>query len=294
MLTAFVAKAPASLTSKSFIQSVLSETAYGGIMALSLTLIVTMGVMDLSFSGVMGVGGLVFALVLNATGSIGLAIAAALIAGIACGVINGTLIVGIGMPAIVATIGTLFFFRGLTKIIPQGRSFVLEFSGGTLKSVFSGTLFGVPAQFLWVIALAVVMWFLLNRLEFGNGIRFIGDDEQSARMIGFNVRRIKFFTFVLMGVMSAFAGVINDIAMGTWWPSQGEGYFLPVFAMVFIGGTSIAGGRGTIFGTFLGILIMSIISPALVASGVSGFWTSGVQGIVIAMMIALHTFLRKR
>jgi simple sugar transport system permease protein len=122
---------------------------------------------------------------------------------------------------------------------------------------------------------------------------FIGDNKEAARMIGVNVDRTMMSLFVLNGALAAFASVLLGLEMVTWWPTQGPGYLLITVAAVFIGGTSIYGGEGTIFGTVFGACIVGSITAGITASGVGGFWSELVVGLVMLAAILTNIIAGK-
>jgi simple sugar transport system permease protein len=295
LIVLFVMGSPRAFLSPHIYIAVMATVPFAGIMALGLVFVVISGEIDLSFPSVMAVSGFISAVVFIATGSMGLALVVALIIGLAAGFLNGVLVTKIGVPSIVATIGTMFFWRGVVHVASGGAARVLGGVRDTaLYGVLVGRVGGIPAQFLWMLLIVVAMWFILNRHRFGNDVYFVGDNETSAGMMGINVGRTKIFVFALTGLLAAFAGVLNNLEMVNWWPSQGEGYFLATFAMVFVGGTSPGGGIGTIFGTFIGALIVGFLEAGVVAAGLGGFWTQLVCGLIIIISVSMHAMMRKR
>lgn len=296
VLLIFIIGRPQSFLSPKIYTSLLSTVSYVGLMAFGLMFVVALGQIDLSFPSVMAISGFAFAVVFNSTGNVILALMCSFAMGAVAGLLNGILVAKVGMPAFVATVGGLFLWRGVAHVCSGGMSQFLSGASETpLYGLLAGRIGGViPAQFLWFILIAVIMWLLLNRHRFGNNVRFVGDNEASARMVGIRVDRIKILTFVLAGLLVSFAAVMDDLVMGTWWPTQGEGHFLPVFAMVFVGGTSVAGGEATIFGTFIGVLFIGMLEAGLVAMGVMGFWTQLGLGLVLIIAVTMHTLVRKK
>lgn len=112
--------------------------------------------------------------------------------------------------------------------------------------------------------------------------------------MGINTGRTRIMAFVLIGIVSAFAGVVASLHVTYFWPSLGEGYLLRTLASVFLGGTSVFGGVGTIFGTFIGAFIIGAIEAATVAIGLTGFWTQLIYGLIIVLSVIMHTYLRKK
>jgi len=122
----------------------------------------------------------------------------------------------------------------------------------------------------------------------------IGDNVKSAELMGINTGRTRIKLFMLIGLVSAFAGVVASLHVAFFWPSLGEGYLLRTLASVFLGGTSVFGGTGTILGTFIGAFIIGAIEAATVAVGLTGFWTQLIYGLIIVLSVIMHTYLRKR
>lgn len=290
LMVFFIIGSPRSFLGYRIYVAFMSTIPFAGIMALGLVFIIILGEIDLSFPSVMAVSGFTFAAIFTSTGSAWLALASSLIIGSVAGVLNGVLVTKIGAPSIVATVGTMFLWRGFVHIASGGSPLVLSPERGTILSeILTGRVGGaIPAQFLWMLLIVVVLWFILNRHRFGNNVCFVGDNESSARRMGINVDRTKIFVFILMGLLASIAGMMNDFEMRQWWPSQGAGHLLPVFAMVFVGGTSVKGGKGTIFGTFIGILMIGVLEAGIVAVGLSGFWTEFIYGLIIVISVSMQ------
>ena len=135
---------------------------------------------------------------------------------------------------------------------------------------------------------------MLNRTRLGAHIYLIGDNEDSARLMGVNASRTRMLTFIIVGAAAAFGGVLASFQVANFFPSLGEGYLLSTLASVFLGGTSVFGGVGTIFGTFLGSYIIGAIQAAIVAMGLTGFWTELIYGLIIILSVSMHAVLRRR
>jgi simple sugar transport system permease protein len=259
--------------------------------------------MDLSFPSIMAMGMVGFAFIYNATESIGsvstrvfLAFIAALVTGSLIGWLNGMIIVKFGIPSLVATIGTQFFWRGAVLVLTEGKNFTLSYiKESFLYPILVGKIGGYfPMQMIWLIVIAILGWVLLNRHKFGAHIYLIGDNAQSAQLMGVHTGRTRIRAFMLVGLISAFAGVIASFHVAYFWPSLGDGLLLRTLASVFLGGTSVFGGVGTILGTFLGAFIIGAIEAATVAIGLTGFWTQLIYGLIIVLSVIMHTYLRKR
>lgn len=300
MFAAFLIGNPAVFSRYDIYYSFMSTIPFFGIMALSMTLVVTLGEMDLSFPSVLAFAAWVMGRVLEVTHHIWLAVLACLIIGALAGIINAVLIVRIGIPSLVATIGTQFFFRGLVNVCAQGRGISLVEARGTfLYNLFVGRItifhFMIPAQAIWFALLAVAFGILLKRHKFGSHVLIVGDNKESARMMGINIDSVRSWVFIQMGIFAAFAGILSTLEVTYFWPSQGQGYLLTTLAAVFIGGTSVFGGMGTIFGTFIGALLIGSLESGIVAIGLTGFWVQFIYGLIILIAVSIYAMLlRKR
>ena len=299
----FIVSAPKTFLASNIYSAFMASIPFFAIMAIPLTIVVIAGEMDLSFPSTMAMGMVAFSFIYNKTTFIGnttiqvfLAILAALITGALIGWLNGTIIVKFGIPSLVVTIGTQFFWRGAVLVLTQGANFSLEYIKQTFfHPLLVGKIGGfLPMQMVWLVIITILGWVLLNRHRFGAHIYLIGDNVKSAELMGINTGRTRIQAFMLVGLVAAFAGVIASFYVAYFWPSLGDGYLLSTLASVFLGGTSVFGGTGTILGTFLGAFIIGAIEAATVAVGLTGFWTQLIYGFIIVLSVIMHTYLRKR
>ncbi len=290
--------APTTFQSKEIYAALMSTVPYYGIIALPLTLLVVAQEIDLSFGSIMALSVVGFLEVFNATGSPILALAACLLVGLLAGLVNGLIVVRLGIPSLIATIGTQFLYAGVALVVTNakgGSLIAAQKAAPALHSLLVGKLFNfIPAQFLWMVLIGIAMWILLNRHRFGAHVYLIGDNNNSARLMGINVNQRRVLLFALVGVAAAFAGIIASMAVSYFWPTLGSGYLLQTLAAVFLGGTPVLGGVGTILGTFVGCFIIGVIEPGTVAIGLTGFYTQLIYGLIIVVSVAMHTFLRRR
>ena len=299
----FIVSAPRTFLAPQIYYAFMASIPFFAIMAIPLTIVVIAGEMDLSFPSIMAMGMVAFyftyngtAFLQNATLQVFLAIIAALLTGSAIGWLNGFIIVKFGIPSLVVTIGTQFFWRGAVLVLTQGGNYSLEFIKKTIFfPLFVGKIGGYfPMQMVWLIVITILGWVVLNRHIFGAHIYLIGDNKNSAELMGIDVGRTRIEAFMLVGLVSALAGVIASFYVAYFWPSLGDGYLLSTLASVFLGGTSVFGGVGTILGSFLGAFIIGAIEAATVAVGLTGFWTQLIYGFIIVLSVMMHTYLRKR
>jgi simple sugar transport system permease protein len=292
----FLIGAPQTFMKYDIYNSLMITTPYFAMVALPLTLVIIAAEIDLSFPSIMAWGMTGFDIVFLATGSVWLGFIACLLAGLLAGLLNGYIVVRIGIPSLVATLGTSFFWAGAVILITNAQGLGLTPVIDTfLYHALVGRIGGVfPMQFIWMILIAVVVWFLLNRTRFGAHVYLVGDNVDSARLMGVDVDRIKITVFAIVGVAAAFAGFVQSMDLLFFWPTLGTGYLLNTLAAVFLGGTSVFGGTGTIFGTFVASFIINIINPGIVAVGLTGYWTQVIYGLIIVVSVSLQAVLGRR
>jgi simple sugar transport system permease protein len=166
---------------------------------------------------------------------------------------------------------------------------IKEVQTDIVHTIFVGRIGGVvPALALWALGLAVFLWFILNRHKFGEEIMFIGDNAEVARVMGINVEATRIKLFTMMGMIAAFAGLLLTLNINVFYPTQGQGFLLPAMASVFVGGTSISGGLGSIVGTFFGAYIIGSLEAGIVATTISGYWVQLVEGVVMGASVVLN------
>lgn len=300
LLIVFMLGAPDTWLSSSIYRSLMSTVPFTALMALTLTMLIIGREIDLSFGSVMAVGTLVFMEISDAVGLVPVGLLAGLLAGLGAGLLNGLIVVRLGIPSLVATIGTLFFWRGIVLVVTDGvGETTVDLRGSVVYDLLVGRLdlplLGrIPAQMLWLLVLAVALWFLLNRHRLGAHAYLVGDNPESARMMGVNTARVRMTLFALMGLFAAFAGILATFEQNYFWPTLGEGQLLPTISTVFLGGTSVFGGTGTIFGTAVAAFIIGAIEPGIVSLDLTGFYTQIIYGAIIVLSLAMQATLRKR
>jgi simple sugar transport system permease protein len=291
----FIILAPATFLSSEIYLSFAQTTPYFALVALPLTMVIISGDIDLSFPGIMALGMVGFVFTWQATGSVPLGIVASLIAGSLAGLFNGLVITLIGIPSLVVTIGSQFLFRGLTLVLVNGRSYALvDAKQSPAYDVMVGRPLGVPMEFWWLVLASIGTWILLNRHRLGQNAYVIGDNRHAARLMGIPSRRTRITLFVFTGVIAAFAGMLNSLQIVNFYPGIGDGYLLPTLAAVFVGGTSVFGGRGSIYGTFIGAFMIGGIQAGIVAAGLTDYYTNLIYGAVILISVSIHAVLQRR
>lgn len=299
MLVVFTAINPAFISLNN-IGNALTFTVELGLMALAMTLLMTAGEFDLSVGSLFGFTPVVMWALFNA-GLMPLfpAFLIAMAIALAIGWISGLFVTRLGIPSFLVTLGMLLVVRGsalwLTSGFPQ-RTW--DAGDQWLATLLVGDFYigglRIYMSLIWFILLAVAFHLLLTRTRFGNWIQATGGNPGAARNRGVPVKRVKLILFMLSAAMAGLAGVISSIRVSAANPNSGQGYELEVIAMVVIGGTVLTGGRGTIIGTVLGVLILRLMRNGIVLIGVPGLAYNIFIGAIILGMMALHAGLERR
>jgi simple sugar transport system permease protein len=292
----FIVAAPRTFLASDIYAAFMATVPFFGIVALPLTMVIIAGDIDLSFPSIMAVGVVAFIEIFDWSGSVLLAFVACLASGFIVGLLNGVLVVKIGIPSLIATIGTQFLWRGAVLVVREGRGAVLvEPKNSELGQLLVGRIFNyIPMQMVWFVLIAIAVWLLLNRHRFGAHVYLTGDNETSARLMGVHVGRVRMLLFAFVGVAAAFAGLIASLHVSNFFTTLGQGHLLTTLASVFLGGTSVFGGTGTIMGTFIANFIIGSINAGIVAVGMTGYWTQLIYGFIITVSVAMHTMMRRR
>jgi simple sugar transport system permease protein len=294
----FLVLAPDTFSGDRIYKAFGQTIPYFGIIALMLTMVIVAGDIDLSFPSVMALGMVGFVWVWDATGNVAFAAITSIGVGAAAGLFNGLVITIVGLPSLVVTIGTQFLFRGVTMVLVGGSSYALGGEGGIrgdpTRELLVGKPFGIPMEFIWFSAIAILAWVLLNRHRLGGNTYIIGDNTQTARLMGLPIRTTRIILFVLTGMAAALAGMMMSMQVVNFYPNLGTGLLLPALAAVFVGGTSVFGGRGSVYGTFIGALMIGAIPAGIIASGLTDFWTNAIYGAIILISISIHAVVQRR
>jgi len=260
------------------------------IIAIGMTFVIISGGIDLSVGSTVALTGVLAAMILDATGgktggNIPLAIAGGLASGVLIGAFNGFIVAQFKVPPFIVTLSTMIGFRGLVFLICGGRPV------GNLPDSFyflgGGHLLGIPIPILIMAAAAAIAWYLTNHTRFGRYTYAIGGNEEAARFSGINIKSMKVAIYSLCGLTAAVSGVILASRLFSGDPKSGQLYELDAIAAAVVGGTSLSGGKGTILGTFLGAVIIGVISNGLNLMGVESYTQNIIKGAVILIAVLL-------
>jgi len=276
-------------------KTILRQSAYIGIIAFGMVYLVAMVEIDLSVGGTYAVAGTIVAsLIKFAHVDPWIAVVAGLFAGAALGAVNGLLTTLLRVPLIIVSIGTLSVYFGLNLIISGGEAIFGFPREHPFFRIFGGEYLGLPASVWTALACGIVLHFMLFKTRFGATVRAIGSNPAAAQFIGISTGRIALYATALVGLLSALSGILTMTYFAAVDPSTGRTMGLQVIAGVVIGGTSLAGGSGTIIGTALGVIIITTIDSGLVRFGVNPNYSEFVTGIVILLAIALDRVVKRR
>jgi len=279
----------------------LDFTSELGLMALATTLLMISGEFDLSVGSLFGFSAVLMWTLKNSGATslvVGFFIAMAVAA--LLGLVNGWFVTKLRISSFLVTLGMMLVVRGTALFLTSGfPQHTWSAEGSRLASILVGEIdfghqFHVLASLFWFIGLAIVTGYILAQTRTGNWIQASGGNAKAARARGVNVARTKNGLFMLTAMSSAFAGIISSIRTTSANPNSGTGYELEIIAMVVIGGTSLRGGRGTIIGTVLGVLILRLMRNGIVMVGVPGLAYKIFIGAIILGMVGLHASLERR
>jgi ribose transport system permease protein len=277
------------------IKTVLRQSALIGIVAFGMVFLVAMIEIDLSVGGIFATASSLAALLIKFHHlDPWLAVTIALLAGIVLGGLNGILISVLKVPLIIVSLGTLSAYFGLHLILSDGKAVYGLPKEHPFFSLLGGDLFDLPVS-VWIsVGCAIVLYFLFAHTRFGATVRAIGSNPVAAEFIGINTGRVRIYAAALVGFLAALSGVMTLAYFKAVDTSSGRNLGLQVIAAVVIGGTSLAGGSGTIVGAALGVLIITTIDSGLVFYGVNLNYSEFVTGAVIIGAIALDRISKRR
>jgi ribose transport system permease protein len=229
---------------------------------------------------------MIISLILQETNSVVLALAAALALGAAVGAFNGFGVTVLKIPAFLVTLGMMSVIRGIsmwttnTKSVPIFNEF-FNFTFG------AGDIGGIPVLLIWTIIALIIGHIVLTKTAFGRRVMAVGGNSVAAQYSGVNVKKVTMSVFIIMGMIAAFAGALYAGRMQTSRWSYGEGAEMDVIASVVLGGTSMAGGSGSVVGAVIGALLISLINNGLIIGGFQVAQQTVMRGVIIILAVAL-------
>lgn len=272
------------------------QGSYLGIVAVGMALVLIVGGIDLSVGAIMQLVGMCTVVFLGAGMSAWLAFVCALLMGAALGLLNGALIVYVGMQPFIATLATGGIMTGVVTTYTDGNALAPKGIDPLFKAIGSGTVFGIPNPAIAMGVVVVVFWWLMTHTVYGRNVYAVGSNKHAARNVGVNVAVVECSVYVIIGALAALAGYLTFARSGTFQPATAATGGTPVemvimaVAAVVLGGGSLVGGKGTIIGASLGALVSAILLNFLVLLGM-GIWF---QRFILAIIIVVVVVLSQR
>lgn len=275
--------------------NVLRQTSINAIIAMGVTFVILTAGIDLSVGAVLALTG-AFAASMTAAGlSPWLSVPGTIIAGAALGAVSGLFVAFGRIQAFIVTLVAMTVLRGATLVYTDGRpvSIGVSEAADSFWNLGGGYWMGVPIPIYMMFFVYVLCWGVLHHTRFGRHVYAVGGGEKVARLSGINVNRIKISVYAIAGAFAALAGAILAARLGSAQPNAGTGYELDAIAAVVIGGTSLMGGRGRIFGTLIGALVIGVLNNALNIMGVSSYFQMIAKGAVILLAVLIDSRAQK-
>lgn len=265
--------------------SLLRQSSINGLIAFGMTCVILTDAIDLSVGSILALTTALCAGMIGAGMPVGFAMVLALVIGILLGCVSGVLVTKGRLQPFIATLITMTVYRGLTMIYTNGKPISNLGDSFTLKVVGKGNFYEIPIPVILLVFVFIGFYILLQKTTFGRAIYATGSNAKCARLAGINIHKTKIIAYGISGFMSALAGLILLSRLGSAQPTLGTGYELDAIAAVALGGTSMSGGRGKIYGTFIGVLIIAVLNNGLNILGVSSYYQDVIKGLVILIAV---------
>ncbi len=265
--------------------NILSQNSIIGIVSLGMTLVIIIGGIDLSVGSIVAISSVILASLLTMGYSIFLSIILCLLIGGITGLLNGLLIDRGKIPAFIVTLGIMSVARGGALLFSGSKS--ISIGNSNLNSIINKTIFGVNTMTLVFILLTIILWLFLKKTYSGKYLYAIGGNKKAAHFNGINVSRHTLLTYTICGIFCSIAGILLVGSLNSAQPQSGFLYELTAIAAVVIGGASLSGGKGSILGTFTGVLILGVINNGLSILNVPSYYQYILIGIIIILSVLI-------
>jgi ribose transport system permease protein len=272
--------------------AILRNLAVDGILAVGMMIMLITGLFDLSVGGMLSMIGVITGWLMKQAGfPVWLAILVGLAVAALGGLINGLVVAKLRVNALITTLGTMGIFRGVAVLIGgPGIGFLPE----SFNRIGQSQLFGVQSPVWMMAALALVFQYLMSRTAFFRQYYYIGANEKAATLSGINVTRMQIVAFIIMGLVAGLAGIVFASRIGTSVSIAGDGAELRVITAVILGGASLSGGKGTIWGALIGVTFIALIQNILIIAKVDAYWQNIIIGVVLVAAVALDAAFNRR
>lgn len=282
---------PQFLTSANFF-NLLRSNSVNAIISCGMLMAILLGQIDISVGSTVGLAGILSAhLITNLGLPVPITVLICLGTGALVGVINGFFISYLSIPAFIATLATQCIGRGLTEIICNGIT--IRLANDAYSALINTDVGGIPIIIIYAAVIMIITWFILNRTRFGYYIYALGGNSVAAQYSGVDVKKYNLIPYILIGIFCAIGGCIWSGRLGSSSATLGTGFEVNAIAAVAIGGADMFGGVGTIGGTFIGVLIVGVITNGMNLMGINSFWQDVLKGTIILAAVTID-LLRKR
>lgn len=269
---------PIFLTQRNIL-NVLRQISSNFFLATSMTLVIIAGGIDLSVGSVIAVIGVVGGNLAQSSMPIALVVILTLLVGIGFGTVSGIIISHTTLPPFIVTLAMMNILRGIAYTVTQGTT--VRITDTAYITLGTGYIFGIPLPVIYMIAIFIAAYVILNKTALGRHIYAIGGNRRAAEYSGIKVKRVQMFVFVFSGLMASMAGLVLSARSYSGNPIAGSGAEMDAIAACVLGGVSMSGGVGSIGGAFLGTLIIGILNNGLNLIGVDSFWQTTLKGVII-------------
>lgn len=271
------------------ISNVLRQTSINSIIAAGMTFVILTGGIDLSVGSTLALTGAISAYLISSGMHPLLALILALIAGLVIGMLNGVIVSKGKVQPFIVTLATMTILRGATLVFTNGRPISTGYDayGQMFNKIGAGYILGIPNPVIIMVIIFALSYVILKNTTIGRYVFAVGGNEEATKLSGINVDRVKIFVYGINGLLAALAGIIITSRLSSAQPTAGSGYELDAIAAVVLGGTSLAGGFGSILGTIVGALIIGILNNALNLMDVTSYYQLLLKGLVILIAVLL-------
>jgi len=259
--------------------------AFNAIVVIGITILIIGGYNDISVGATYGFASIIVAMLISEGFPTWPGVAIGLLIGVGIGLLNGILVTRFHLPAFLATLGTMSVFRGLIWVVSGAHSIVGV--PQQYKMLGQTKILGVQLPVYIMLVIVIVADFMLRRSTFLRQMFYIGINQDSAEAAGIPVARVTTACYILSGLLSALAGILDGARLGAVYIQAGLGIEFQVITASVLGGTALAGGRGTVFGAFLGVVVMAMLTNFFNLIGVNMYWQAVLVGIILVLVVVL-------
>lgn len=256
-----------------------------GCVSCSITFINISGMIDISVGSQIAVVGMVASLVAQAGKSWYVIVVVALLAGVLCGAINGFFITVLKLNAFITSIATMQTLRGVAYLLSDGMSITI--SNAEYKFIGRGYIAGIPMSLIIMILSFVIFHLISKYTVFGRNVYLIGGNAQASFLSGIKVNKMRFLIYLLNGLMAGVSGVLMSAQTGAGIPAAAANYNMTALSAVILGGAALTGGKGTIFGTFLGTMVIAVLQNGMTMMSIGSYWQDIIIGLVLILSISI-------